>query len=193
MSWEFAIADFRSICRSLLRSCRSGQEGSMHDRVSKRGLPTKDGVPALHEKKMRCEVPLCWPTPRGGAWRLLWSPTSPGLVYNLEAQQQVWGDLGTDACITLALQSLDLIGCRRPSAAKSAALSEGHLGANGGYSSACPIKMLLSRNFVDTGVCGVRVDAVALGCSTSRLASRRRSTSASPGSLVQVWMAPAMP
>lgn len=108
--------------------------------------------PRSTKKKMRCVVPLCWPTPRGDAWRLLWSPTSPGLVYNLEAQQQVWGDLGTDACITLALHFLDLIGCKCPSAAKSAALSEGQLGANGGYSKACPTRMLPSGNFVGTGV-----------------------------------------
>lgn len=48
--------------------------------------------------------------------------------FTLRLNNRQWGDLGTDACITLALHSRSLIGHGNSSAAMSAALSEANLG-----------------------------------------------------------------
>ena len=74
----------------------------------------------------------------------------------LRLNNRQWGDLGTDASITLALHSKGLIGHNHSSAAKLAALSEANLGANGDYSETRPINMLHLRKFAETGVwwCG---------------------------------------
>jgi len=76
--------------------------------------------------------------------------------FALRLNNREWGDLGTDACMTLALHSEGLIGYGHSSAAMSAALSEANLGAKGDYSEARPTSMLSPRKFADTGVwwCG---------------------------------------
>jgi hypothetical protein len=72
--------------------------------------------------------------------------------FTLRLNNREWGDLGTDACITLAPHSRGLIGSGHLSGAMSAALSEANLGAKGDYSEARPTSMLPSRKFADTGV-----------------------------------------
>lgn len=76
--------------------------------------------------------------------------------FTLRLNNSEWGDLGTDACITLALHFRGLIGYSHSSAAMSAALSEANLGAKRDYSEARPTSMLTPRKFADTGVwwCG---------------------------------------
>lgn len=72
--------------------------------------------------------------------------------FTLRLNNRKWGNMGTDACITLALHSVGLIGCRHLSAAMSAALSEVDLSAKRHYSETRPTSLLPPRKFTETGV-----------------------------------------
>lgn len=59
-------------------------------------------VPALHARPLHLLDPLRWSTPWGDVVEIVVEPHVSLASFTLRLNNRQWGDLGTDACITLA-------------------------------------------------------------------------------------------